>query len=126
MEKEIIEWLIQYFRANDIKHISLKNGKLTITNNNNNNNNNKDMTSEQVNNDLELQNIQNLFLQKGIQDLDRQDLNITNSQTLSNSQKPQKPDYTPYLLTGAIGIGLVSLVAVSYYLGKKRSKKNNY
>ncbi|MCE8163329.1 MAG: hypothetical protein I3273_03275 [Candidatus Moeniiplasma glomeromycotorum] len=122
-EKEIIEWLIQYFQANNIKHISLKNGELTITNNNNNN---KVMTSEQVNNDAELKNVQNWLQVKGIQDLDRQDLNISNSQTPSNSQKPQKTDYTPYLLTGAIGIGLVSLVVVSYYLGKKRSKKNNY
>ena len=82
------------------------------------------MTSEQVNNDLELQNIKSLFQQKGIQKLDRQDLNITNSPT--PSQDSQKPDYTPYLVGGTIGIGLVVIVVISYYLGKKRSKKNSY
>ena len=121
IEKDIKKWLVNFFQENQVKEISLKNGELVITHNNNNN---EVISSEQANNSPELRNIQNLLQQKGIQSLDRQALNISDTQTPSNSQKP---DYIPYLLTGAIGIGLISLVAAScYYLGKKSSKKNSY
>src|SRR5437763_1264319 len=109
-----------FLKANQVKEINLKNGKLVITHNNNN----EVVSSEQANNDPELRNIQNLLQQKGIQSLDRQALNISDTQTTPNSKNR---DYTPYLLTGAIVIGLISLVAAScYYLGKKNSKKSSY
>ena len=94
-----------------------------VSYNNNNNNNNETKNQQQINNEPGLKNIQVWLEKNGKQSLSRQDLNIDTTTQNSPSQNG-KNNYTPYLVGGVIVIGLVSIIAVSYYLGKKRGKKN--
>jgi len=119
--QEITKWLVQYFQENDIQEIALKNGELVITHNN------KIVSPKQITNSHELQNIESVLAKSNEKTLRLAELQklLGDSNTPQNSTPDSsKNGSTPYLIGGAIGLGLVVVVATSCYLGKKKSKKN--
>jgi hypothetical protein len=60
LSKEANDNLLQYYKKNDIKKVSLEdNSSLVIEHNNNNNNNNEIVSLEQIENDFEIENVKN-------------------------------------------------------------------
>ncbi|KLL05104.1 MAG: hypothetical protein MRERV_5c041 [Mycoplasmataceae bacterium RV_VA103A] len=115
--KQIATFLLRYFQEHDIKKIELDNDQLIITHNNNNN---EIVSRAGINH--ELQNVENYLTKRGENTLELQQLlNELNSSSNPTSDSPKK-DYTPYLIGGAIGVGLATLTAIGFYL--RKSKKN--
>jgi ribosomal 30S subunit maturation factor RimM len=96
LNKETSDNLLQYYKKNDIKKVSLveDSGILVITHNNNNNNN-EIISLEQVENNSEIENIKN-YLQMNNQ----KSLSLQQLEGFSSSPATPQTDYTPYLVGG--------------------------
>ena len=122
-EKKITEWLIQYFKNNQIKKISLKDGKLIITHNNNNDSSSsKIVNNNQLSDSSEYQSLKNSLEKFGKSELTSQELGI-NSNFSTNTNNPSSEN--KYLwLAGGISVGIIVAGILVFLLRQKKRKIN--